>query len=57
MNEPSEGHAPNALDAPRSRPVLSRPEPDETVEEFSARFLAEILHAHRLQEQADVDRD
>jgi hypothetical protein len=57
MNEPFEGHAPDASDAPRSRPVLSRPEPGETVEEFSARFLAEILHAHRLQEQSDVSRD
>jgi hypothetical protein len=57
MNEPFEGHAPDASDAPRSRPVLSRPEPGETVEEFSARFLAEILHAHRLQKQSDVSRD
>ncbi len=57
MTEPSEDHTPDASDAPRSRPVLSRPEPNETVEEFSARFSAEILHAQRLQEQPEADRD
>jgi hypothetical protein len=50
MTEPCDGHAPDVSDAPRSRPVLSRPEPDETMEQFSARFYAELLDAQRPQE-------
>ncbi len=57
MNQPSDGHAPDASDAPRSRLVLSRPKPDETVEEFSARFFAEILQAGRLEQLPDAGRD
>jgi len=57
MNEPAEDHTPDASDAPGSRPVWSRPEPDETVDEFTERFLAEMLQAHRLQERSDAARD
>jgi hypothetical protein len=59
MNEPSDGSqtdVPGASDAPVTRrPVLARPHPNETVEEFSARLFAELLEAVRPQGQSGSD--
>jgi hypothetical protein len=59
MNEPSDASQsdlPGASDAPATRRlVLARPHPDETVEEFSARFFAELLDAQRPHEPSDSD--
>lgn len=55
MTGPTSGDQPDATS--RDPLVLARPHPNETVEEFSARFLAEILEAQQSQEEPRSDGD
>jgi len=62
MNQPSDNDRPDAAGAsvaPNRRLLaLGRPHPDETNEEFAARFLAQLLEAQRsLQQQPGSDGD
>lgn len=58
MNQPSGNDQPDAQvtpAAPRPGPVLARPEPAETTQEFSARLLAAILDTRQPPQQPGND--
>lgn len=61
MTEPTgadQSDVSDGANAPARRLVtLARPHPNESVEEFSARFLAEIRDAQQAQKSPGSDRD